>query len=184
MENNKSYLKDDLRRYGITQTGNFVFAYLKSPQIRFLVAFRKAGQYKKYTIRGLFYRLIHRHYAVKYGFQIPVGTRIGRGFYLGHWGCVVVNDQAIMGDNCNIAQGVTIGQTNRGMKCGVPVIGNQVWIGANAVLVGKIRIGNDVLIAPNSYVNIDVPDHSVALGNPAQIIPKENATEGYINNIV
>lgn len=60
-------------------------------------------------------------------------------------------------------------------------IGNNVFIGINAVIVGNIHIGSDVLIAPNSYVNIDVPDHSIVIGNPAAIHANENATEGYIN---
>lgn len=54
------------------------------------------------------------------------------------------------------------------------------WL--NAVIVGKIKIGNNVLIAPNAYVSFDVPSNSVVIGNPGQITPKENATEGYINN--
>jgi serine O-acetyltransferase len=64
----------------------------------------------------------------------------------------------------------------------VPTIGDEVWIGANAVIVGGIKIGNNVLVAPNSYINFDVPNHSVVLGNPASIIPNDHATEGYINN--
>lgn len=75
-----------------------------------------------------------------------------------------------------------IGQENRGKRKGTPIIGNEVWIGANAVIVGNIKIGNDVLIAPLSYVNFDVPDHSIVVGNPAKIISKEFATKDYINN--
>ena len=48
------------------------------------------------------------------------------------------------------------------------------------MIVGKISIGNNVLVAANSYVNFDVPDNSIVLGNPAKIIHKDNATEGYI----
>ena len=50
------------------------------------------------------------------------------------------------------------------------------------MIVGGITIGDNVLIAPNAYVNMDVPSNSVVVGNPAQIIPNENATDGYINN--
>ena len=64
------------------------------------------------------------------------------------------------------------------------MIADNVWIGANAVVVGKINIGTDVLIAPNSFVNFDVPPHSIVVGNPARIISRENATEGYIDNMV
>ena len=87
-----------------------------------------------------------------------------------------------IGKNCNIAQGVTIGQANRGERIGVPEIGNEVWIGTNAVIVGHIKIGSNVLIAPNAYVNTDVPSNSIVIGNPAQITPNEKATNGYINN--
>lgn len=54
------------------------------------------------------------------------------------------------------------------------------FIGINSVIVGNVQIGDDVLIAPNSYVNFDVPDHSVVIGNPGIIHHKENATENYI----
>ena len=77
---------------------------------------------------------------------------------------------------------MTIAQANRGKNEGAPVIGDEVWIGPNAVLVGKISIGNNVLIAPNAYVTFDVPDHSVVIGNPATISTNANATSGYINN--
>ena len=52
------------------------------------------------------------------------------------------------------------------------------------MIVGKVKIGSDVLIAPLTYVNFDVPDHSIVIGNPGRIIPKENATADYISNRV
>ena len=92
--------------------------------------------------------------------------------------------KAILGKNINIHRGVLIGQTNRGGRRGAPVVGNEVWIGINAAIVGNITIGDDVLIAPNSYVNCDVPSHSVVFGNPCIIKHRENATEGYVNRKV
>ena len=121
---------------------------------------------------------------IKYGFQIYPETEIGEGLYLGHWGSLVINPKAKIGKNCNIAQGVTIGQQNRGKNEGYPEIGDQVWIGPNAVLVGNIKIGNNVLVAPNAYVNFDIPENSLVVGNPAKIYPNEEATFGYINNLV
>lgn len=85
-----------------------------------------------------------------------------------------------IGDNCNLHKGCTIGRENRGKREGSPTIGNCVSIGINSTVIGKISIGNDVMIAPNSFVNFDVPDHSVVIGNPGIIHHKENATEGYI----
>lgn len=66
-----------------------------------------------------------------------------------------------------------------GGRQGTPVIGNEVWIGINAAIVGKVTICDDILIAPNSYVNCDVPSHSIVFGNPCIIKHRENATEGY-----
>ena len=108
---------------------------------------------------------------------------IGAGLYLGHAYCITINEKAVLGENCNIHKGVTIGQENRGARKGVPTIGNKVWIGINATIVGKITIGDDVLIAPNSYVNRDIPSHSIVFGNPCIIKYRENATENYINNV-
>lgn len=150
------------------------------PNLRFIFIFRKCQESK-----GLFYffwRILLQRYQIKYGYQIYPKTQIGAGLYLGHWGTLVINPLAKIGKNCNIAQGVTIGQQNRGKKAGYPTIGNEVWIGTNAVIVGNIHIGNNVLIAPNSYVNFDVPDNSIVIGNPAQVISNDEATKDYINN--
>jgi serine O-acetyltransferase len=161
-----------------------IWAKCVNPNLHFIYILRKTQKYKKKSFLGLFWRFVLRHHQIKYGFQIYPETQIGDGFYLGHWGSLVINPNTKIGKNCNIAQGVTIGQQNRGKNTGIPVIGDEVWIGANAVIVGGVMIGNNVLIAPNSYVNFDVPSDSVVMGNPGKIYPKEDATEGYINNKV
>ncbi|VDH04589.1 serine O-acetyltransferase [Bergeyella zoohelcum] len=176
--------KDFYRESGQWLTHFQILKRCFSPNLHFIYLLRKAQKHHKIPILGMIWRLILRHYQIKYGFQIYPETQIGEGFYLGHWGALVINPKAKIGRNCNIAQGVTIGQANRGKSIGVPEIGDEVWIGANAVIVGGITIGDNVLIAPNAYVNTDVPANSVVMGNPAQIIPKENATEGYINHRV
>lgn len=107
----------------------------------------------------------------------------GGGCYLGagHEGTIIINRNAVIGEYSTISVGVVIGKEFRGAREGAPTIGDYVWIGANAVIVGNIKVGSDVLIAPNSYVNFDVSDHSIVIGNPGRIIRKENATQGYIN---
>ena len=110
--------------------------------------------------------------------------KIDGGLYFGHATGITINPHAIIGKNVNIHKGVTIGRENRGSRKGAPVIGDYVWIGINSTIVGNVHIGNDVLIAPNSFVNFDVPDHSIVIGNPGSIKHKDNATEGYINNPV
>lgn len=176
--------KDFYRESGQWLSTMGIWAKCINPNLHFIYVFRKAQKYRKTPVLNIFWKLILRHYQIKYGFQIYPETEIGEGFYLGHWGSLVINPRTKIGKNCNIAQGVTIGQQNRGKNTGIPVIGNEVWIGANAVIVGGITIGDHVLVAPNAYVNFDVPPHSVVMGNPAQIYPNPEATEGYINNKV
>lgn len=122
--------------------------------------------------------------SVKYGLEIPNGKNIDAGLYLGHAFNITINPNAVIGKNVNIHKGATIGQENRGKRKGAPSIGDSVWIGINSTIVGAVRIGNDVLIAPNAYVNCDVPDHSIVIGNPCTITPRNNATEDYINRRV
>ncbi len=65
---------------------------------------------------------------------------------------------------------------------GAPTLGDDIWIGINASIVGGVKVGNDVMIAPGAFVNRDVPSHSVVIGNPCIIKHKDHATEGYINH--
>ncbi len=130
------------------------------------------------------YRIIYRTKADKSHIEISSKANIGYGLYIGHPYCITVNPKAVIGNNCNIHKGVTVGQENRGPRKGTPTIGNCVWIGINSTVVGNVHIGDDVLIAPNTFVNCDVPDHSVVFGNPCVIKHKDNATEDYINNKV
>ena len=131
-----------------------------------------------------FWHILWKVYQLQFGLDIPYETKIGKGLYLGHAFNITVNGNAVIGDNCNLHKGCLIGQENRagGGRKGSPVLGNKVWVGINAVIVGKVTIGDDVLIAPNSYVNCDVPSHSVVFGNPCIIKHKDKATESYINN--
>lgn len=127
------------------------------------------------------WKILHARMRERYGLEIPIKTDIGYGVYLGHAFNITINPDAVIGRNCNVHKGVTVGRENRGKRKGAPRIGDEVWIGVNATVVGGIKVGSDVLIAPNSYVNCDVPDHSIVLGNPCRIIARDNATECYIN---
>ena len=170
----------DLYRYGGRQGIKGFRKALRVPGFRYTYLFRKASQYGRRTLPGLFFRLLKRHYSFKYGYQIPTGTQIGAGLYIGHRGTLVINENAVIGRNCNLAHNVTIGQANRGPRKGTPVIGDYVWIGTGAVIVGRVTIGSNVLIAPNAFVNTDVPANSVVTGNPAVITLNDKAVEGYV----
>ena len=178
----KSYKEDIFRYYGKYKE-NLKEKIFRPLGLKYIILFRKC-QNTKIPILKLYYILRLRLLSKKTLIQIPYNTKIGKGFYIGHYGRIIINPKAIIGKNVNIATGVTIGQENRGKRKGTPTIGNNVWIGTNSVIVGKITIGNDVLIAPLSYVNFDVPDHSIVIGNPGKIIKKEEATKESINKMI
>ena len=116
----------------------------------------------------------------KTGLCFEANTSIGDGLIIGHWGRIVINGDVRFGSKLFLTHGVTIGRDIRGKRKGVPSFGDRVCIKTNSTIVGNIHIGNDVLIAPNTFVNFDVPDHSIVIGNPAMIHHKNNATEGHI----
>lgn len=113
------------------------------------------------------------------GISIPASAKIGHSFYIGHFGGIILNAKVSIGNNCNISQGVTIGVSGQGGKRGVPVIGNDVYIGANAVLAGKISIQDNAVIGACSLVTTDVEENAVMLGVPAIKI-SEKGSKGYL----
>ncbi|MDQ2833210.1 MAG: serine acetyltransferase [Acidobacteriota bacterium] len=182
-------LKADLYRYGgRTDRRALVTAYLRIPGFRFTYYLRKVAYYssrkKSLGVFGYLYnRILLNHYRFKYGFDISPATDIAPGLYLGHFGGVVVSPYAVLGANINLAQGVTIGATSRGSRKGAPTLEDRVWVGANAIIVGKITIGAEALIAPGAYVNFDVPGKSVVLGNPGKVV-SDAGSAGYVNNVL
>lgn len=180
---NKCYSDDLHRYYGEQET---LKQFIRRPlELKYIILYRKAKEsiHDGKHLRSFWYRLRLRIISRKSFIQIPLHTTIGKGLYIGHSGPIVINPSTVIGNNVNIASGVTIGQENRGVRKGTPILGNEVWIGTNAVIVGKIIIGNDVLIAPGSFVNCDVPSHSIVFGNPAVIRHADHATVSYISNI-
>ncbi len=104
--------------------------------------------------------------------QIPSAVRVGAGLYLPHTGTIVVGSVSVIGRCCTIAHNVTIGHAggrNR-TASGNPVIGDRVYIGPGASILGGITIGNDVLIGAGAVVVKSIPDRSVVVGNPARIL--------------
>lgn len=126
---------------------------------------------------GLITRQLHKHYSIKYGIQIPVSTRIGYGFYIGHGVGIVINGGTTIGNNVNISQFLSIG-TNRHTPA---TIGDNVYIGPNVCIVEDVNIGSNTTIGAGSVVVKDIPENSTAVGCPAKKIG-ENKTPQYIQN--
>lgn len=172
----KSLIRSDLYRYFARIDWRIaLYAFFRTPGFRFTFFLRRATYHYEHR-GGLFHwlafginKLIIDHYEHKYGFQIPHVTRIGRGLCIYHHGNVMVHPKAVLGDNVSLSPGCVIGQSNRGKNAGAPVIGNRVWLGCYAMVVGGVSVGDDALIGPGAYVSFDVPEKAVVVGNPGQI---------------
>lgn len=176
-----SVIASDLyRHFGLKGTSGLLKG-LSFPGFRYTYLLRKVSQSRQKSIPWRFYKVLLRRYRYKYGFEINPDAMIGDGFYLTSHCSPVIIGPITMGKNCNVSHCVTIGRGIAGERKGRPTLGDDVWIGPGSVIVGKIAIGNDVLIAPNTFVNFDVPDHSIVIGSPGKIIAKENPTKDYIN---
>lgn len=104
--------------------------------------------------------------------EIPCKTNIGRNLILHHGQALVINDHTTIGENCTLRNSTTIGnkQLKNGGYSGNPWIGDNVDIGANAVIIGPVRIGNNVKIGAGTIVVKDVPPNSITCGNPAYLL--------------
>ena len=174
------FAADHFRAYG-TDTGVWKHT-LFSHELQYLRFLRKRQRVSGGFLRR-WYALRQIRFDRKYGLTI-LTDRIGDGLYLGHGHGINVEEDCVIGKNCNLSKNCTLGRVMRGEKKGSPVLGDNVWIGTGAMVLGRITIGDDVLIAPNACVTEDVPAHSVVSGNPCVIRHRENATEGYINHTV
>ncbi len=142
---------------------------IKLPKILSLLYLLHTNQY----FRTVFYHRIGRTMSMVIGwlrpgdkyFTLSHTTKIGMGFTFAHPYSTIVAAESI-GDNFKCIQCTTIGNTNKGR----PTIGNNVSVGANVVIVGPVRIGNNVKIGAGSVVVKDIPDNSIAVGNPARVI--------------
>lgn len=127
-------------------------------------------------LKGLFWQ---KYIEVVAGISLPYSAQIGPGCYIGHFGGIIINANAIIGSDCNISQGVTVGVSGRGDQRGVPVIGDQVYLGANSVVAGKINIGDRAVIGACSLVTQDVAAGTTVVGVPAKKI-SDNDSSSYI----
>lgn len=105
------------------------------------------------------------------GIEIHPGATLGDGLFIDHGVGVVIGETAVVGENCTIYQGVTLGGTGKekGAKRH-PTLGDNVMVGSGAKVLGPIRIGNNVRIAAGAVVLSDVPDNCTVVGVPARVV--------------
>ncbi len=107
------------------------------------------------------------------GIEIHPAATIGRRFFIDHGTGVVIGETTVIGDDCTIYQGVTLGGTGKDTGKRHPTLGNHVMVGAGAKVLGPITIGNHVRIAAGAVVLTDIPDHCTAVGIPARVVRRD-----------
>ena len=122
-------------------------------------------QHKFYTIA----RIISQRARHKTGIEIHPGAQIGKGLFIDHGMGVVIGETTVIGDNCLLYQGVTLGGTGKDKGKRHPTLGDNVMVGAGAKVLGPINIGSNVKVAANAVVLSDIPENCTAVGVPARI---------------
>ena len=179
-------LKYDLRRYFKKDAPFFskMEKAIFTPGIWAIVIYR-AGSWLQTNIKYRYLRkilmipirIIHLFICIPIGIDISFNSTIGKGLYIGHFGGIIVNKNAVIGDFCNLSQGVTIGEGGRGKERGTPIIGNKVYIAPGAKIFGKIKIGSNVAIGANAVVNKTISDNAVVGGIPARILSFNSSSD-------
>ena len=162
---------EDLKRYRNRKTGKFDW---NEPSIIVIALYRwgcwiRALRFApvRFLLNCLFVPL-YGFFTCFIGIALPRSAEIGGGLRIDHFGAIVISPGAVIGKNCTIRQGVTIG--NRKSLDDIPVLGDNVNIGAGAKILGSIHIGNNVKIGANAVVLTDIPDGATAVGVPAKVL--------------
>lgn len=120
--------------------------------------------------RFLIARIISEKAKRKTGIEIHPGATIGKNLFIDHGMGVVIGETCIIGDNVTLFHGVTLGGTGKEKGKRHPTIGNNVFIGSGAKILGNITIGNNVKIGANSVILESIPDNVTVVGIPGKII--------------
>jgi putative colanic acid biosynthesis acetyltransferase WcaB len=154
-----------------------------------LFMFRLVNAINRYMLLKIlffWYLMIYRFFVEwVLGVELPRKLTVGKNLIFYHGQGLVVNFKTIIGENCVLRNGVTIGHKKLadGSLSNAPRIGNNVDIGANACIIGDITIGDNVIIGAGAVVIKDIPANSIAVGNPARVLENKVETVTRIENI-
>ena len=171
----------DLQRYGLKRP------FLKEQSIWAVWVYRFGRRVDRRPhgmsrrVLTILYWLLFRLVETATGISLPKSAVIGPGLRIWHFGGIFLHPATVIGVNCTLRQGVTIGNREEGGA--VPVIGDDVEFGAYAQVLGEVRIGNGCRIGAMSVVLCDVPDVATAVGVPARIVVKKNGFEKEFENV-
>lgn len=126
---------------------------------------------------SILYRSLYRKIRNTYGIDLPYTVKLGRRVIVEHQGAIVIHGYCIIGDDCIIRQGVTLGNRYLDRPLEAPKLGTRVNVGAGAKLLGGISLGDGANIGANAVVLSDVPAGQTAVGIPAKILKSTKERE-------
>lgn len=175
----KDLLRSDIKRLG--DEASMIRELITNAGLKYIIVWRLCKHLQSYRIYKFslypILRIILHRWSIIYGISIPLCVEIGKGFYIGHHGGIVINPKVVIGNNCNISHGVTIGEKFGGNRPGVPIIGDNVYIGPGAKIIGGVNIGSHSCIGANSVITKDIPEYAVVAGIPARIISYRGSSD-------
>lgn len=177
----KATVLADFLRYGKPfNWRNFLYIYVVQPGFRVAFWYRVARHLKQKNSLKVFSKLATLwllRQQLKTGVTLNPGTEIGPGLYIPHPGCIVINPNCKIGRNLYLSHDVLLGKAHSGPRQGEPAVGDDVFIGAGARLLGKLTIGNNAAIGANAVVLSDIPENTFAAGAPAKVVKEMGAKE-------
>lgn len=164
-----SQFREDLGCYqeGILAQGFWALQFHRFGSLR--TRFRSPWVRKPW---GVLHQVLVKVSEIAFGISIGRNVPIGRRLVIEHFGNIIIHNDCSIGDDVIIRQGVTLGNRRLDRPLDAPVIGSRVNIGAGAKILGRVIIGDDVLIGANAVVLCDVPPNSIAVGVPARVRPR------------
>lgn len=172
------YINEDVKANGIKQGFSYIVKLLQgnvhAGVYRYLKTLRKYEYYNNIgSVLRFWYRFYNRRLGLKYNLAIPINV-VGYGLYIPHLEGGIVNFKSI-GNNCKINSGVVVGSKHNNSQ--IEEIVNNVELAVGCKVIGKIKIGNNVVVAPNAVVVNDVQDNTIVGGVPAKSIKTKVITD-------
>lgn len=143
------------------------------PSFKVMLSYRRAH---KHYLKGHYFRarLISQRAVRRTGIEIHPGAQIGKGLFIDHGNGVIIGETTIIGDNCTLYQGVTLGGTGKEQGKRHPTLGNNVMVSAGAKVLGSFKIGDNSKIGAGSVVLEEVPPNSTVVGVPGRVVKRSN----------
>ena len=145
-------------------------------------SYRKANWFFRHNMKFIA-RYISQRARRKTGIEIHPGATIGKNLFIDHGMGVVIGETTVIGDNCTLYQGVTLGGTGKDQGKRHPTLGNDVLVGAGAKVLGPFTVGDNSRIASNSVVLSEIPPDSTAVGVPAKVVRIAGKKVNYVGDV-